>query len=135
MDDLLEIAQEFDIFITYKKTSYVKSMAVRFDEKDYINLNEELIENEKEEKWCLAHEIGHCTMQNSYYNADTSIYARKRREYKADTKAAELTIDIEQLKKAIKKGIDTTWELSEYFEIPEEAVTRSIQIYKNKGLL
>jgi len=53
MDDLLEIAQEFDIFITYKKTSYVKSMAVRFDEKDYINLNEELIENEKEEKWLL----------------------------------------------------------------------------------
>ena len=135
MEDLLETAEVFNIEVTYEKTNYVKAMAVKFKGNDYINLNRALIEDYKEEKWCLAHEIGHCTMQNSYYNADTSIYAKKRREYKADMKASELTINIEDLQKAIKNGIATTWDLSEYFEIPEKAVARAIQIYKNRGLL
>lgn len=85
-------------------------------------------------KYKLAHECGHCATET--VNKPSSPFQRiEKNEYKANKWAFEKYLPIEEFAKAFSEGYRTTWELAEWFDMPEPFVQKAVQYYKeNKGI-
>lgn len=81
----------------------------------------------KEKISILAEE--YCHAKYNYGN----ILKDKKQEQIARHKSYEIIAPIKDIQKAIKNGITTSYELSEYLEIPEETLIKILEYYKSKG--
>lgn len=84
---------------------------------------------------CLAHEMGHCET-GGFYTVNTSCVVRARCEERANRWAYKKLIPYAELRAALDSGITLLHELSEYFEVPEGIVEKSVAYYRDAaGLL
>lgn len=98
-----------------------------------IFFNKKMMSCSAEERVAKEHELAHLET-GSLYSLDTSLLARKRREYKADKHMIQKIMPIQELKKALTQGLER-WEIAEEFDVTEELVKRACQIYKNMEML
>ena len=94
-----------------------------------IAIDVDKIENTADEAVHLAHELGHC-VKGAFYNTYSGIDIKSRHEYKADKWAVQKLIPFDELMSAVDKGITTTWELAEHFNVTEKFIQRAIYIYQ-----
>ena len=87
-----------------------------------------------EEKVILAHELGHC-ITGSFYNRYSVVDDRKRSERRADIFAYNLLINRDELKKQLKSGVQTVWELADYFNVTEPFMNEAVEYYQNIGIV
>lgn len=99
-----------------------------------IALNTRYIETVADEKYALAHELGHY-YTGTYYDEKTSLLDRAKMEYWADASMVRRIVPLWRLKKAVREGYREAWELADYFNLPEHVITRAFYIYKCKDLL
>ena len=100
----------------------------------YIGMDPFQIETEAEERVHLAHELGHCET-GAFYSPYSPLNVRGRQECRADRWAASKLVPALELKKALSLGIVEPWELAEYFDVTEEFILKTMQIYCEKNIL
>ncbi|SJZ59826.1 ImmA/IrrE family metallo-endopeptidase [Anaerorhabdus furcosa] len=134
MDSLLNYADDNNYPVFFKRMNVTKSLSVELDDMLCINIDESKFETESEKIVCLAHELGHCISGTLYTINHSNLY-RGSAEYRADYRAAQLVMPIDELKECILKEITEVYDLATFFGITEEFVKRILYIYSNKGLL
>lgn len=103
------------------------SASVFMDDKYFIAVDSSLCG--KKEKVSLAHEMGHC-LTGSFYNIYAPLDIRKKHERRADCWAIKKLVPKSVYKMALRHGIDTLYELSEYFGVTCEFMQKAIDYYK-----
>ena len=100
----------------------------------YIGIDPMQLQSADEEKVVLAHELGHC-LTGSFYNKDNILDVRGRHEYRANRWAVECLVPWPELQCALDQGIVERWELAERFEVTEDFIDTTIQMYRRQGKL
>ena len=129
--DLYIEAEENDVDIMSVDTDVTKSMSVMSDlDNCYIGLNPLMIDTTAEEKVLLAHELGHC-MTGAFYNQYSKLDIREKHERRADKWAIKKLIPEDELKKAVKSGRESRYELAEYFNVTEDFMQKAMDYYRD----
>lgn len=101
LNNLYDIAEENDISVYDFQLNPIKSMSVP----GAIGMDTKQIEDSREEKACLAHELGHC-MRGAFYTGISSLELREHHEYRADKWVIQNLIPFDKLLNALKQGIN-----------------------------
>ena len=88
----------------------------------------------REKKAVLAHELGHIK-KGGLYQIGTPPLLRQKAECLSDRYAAELLASPEDVRKALKRGFRSAWELADYFEVPYDVMNRIIDDYKTRSVI
>lgn len=123
--ELYEIADENAINVDY----FPMRQAVSISIPDSIAIDIDKIETCREEKAVLAHELGHC-MTGSFYTIGT-METRGRMEARADRWSIKKLLPFSELNEAVEGGIYETWDLADYFELPESFIKTALNYYLN----
>ena len=125
--DMVVFCDNNDILVEYAKLPLNKSISCRYDDEDYIIMDESEM-TEAEKKTHLAHEIGHCET-GSFYHAYSPYETRERCEYRANVWAIKKLLPKEELEYAIKHGSEEVWQLAEDFEVTENLIRFACRYY------
>lgn len=99
-----------------------------------IFLDYKQIDTSAKEKHLLGHELGHCET-GALHKINSPFELKIKNEYLADRWAVHNIIPFNKLSDAINKGNTETWQLAEYFNVPEEFIHTAYKHYKNEGLI
>ena len=125
LEELYETADENSIDIYYYPLCHMVSVSMP----NVVAIDVDNIDTIAEEKECLAHELGHC-MTGSFYTIDT-LETRGRMEARANRWAVKKLLPFSELNEAVISGIYETWDLAEYFELPESFIKTALDYYLN----
>lgn len=128
---LYDIAQRSDIFV-YTLETEQPSIAIEVDGIRAVSLRRDL--TKAEERSYLSHELGH-HIKGALYKRETPVFTRGRCENIANKWAAHKLIPIRSLYAAFRKGYVEIWQLAEYFDVTEDFILKTIEIYKQEGKL
>lgn len=138
LEELYGYAVKKDISVFSRPLKRRKALCVKTENEAAIAIDNEVIANEREEKMVLAEEIAHVEGDLVY-----PLSARPEKlhslliskaEYGAKCRKLKLLIPFEELKAAVNSGLKEVWELSDYFGVPETAVTEAVEYYRTQGL-
>ncbi|MDY4785510.1 hypothetical protein [Pygmaiobacter massiliensis] len=76
----------------------------------------------------LCHECGHVAT-GALHQIDSPYDIVERHEYKADRWFAETFINPIDIQEAFKAGYHETWELSDWFDLPEEDIKKALHYW------
>ena len=125
---LYSIAEQENIAVFSFQTEESESMSLLHNGKCFIAINPMKLHNEADEKVKLAHEIGHCATC-SFYNEFAACDIRAKHERRVDKWAIKKLVPKEELIAAVKDGCTNRYELSEYFELPEDFIQKALDYY------
>lgn len=74
------------------------------------------------------HEIGHCDT-GAFYNEYATCDIRKKHENRADKRAIELRLSVNDLDHAVADGCIEMWELAERFGVTQEFMKKAVCWY------
>lgn len=127
--ELYEMAEADNIMILCEKTAELKSMSVMTDSGNcYIGINPLTLDSTADELVRIAHEMGHCET-GSFYNQYSPFDIRSRHEQRATKWAIKKLVPKDELIAAVKDGCANRYELSEYFELPEDFIQKALDYY------
>lgn len=110
----------------------VKGLIIESGGKYGIFLNSKEINNSNEEFMVLSHEYGHYASGTLHrFNSDKSCISQC--EYRADRRVITEFLPIEKIREAIDNGCQTSYEFSEYLDLPEEFIVKAFAHYKAMG--
>lgn len=95
----------------------------------HIAIDRRKVASSADEKYKLAHEIGHCET-GSFYRAHVTYETWERCEARAKRRAVEKLVPLEELEAAIRSGHTELWQLAEYFDLPERAIQDALEYYQ-----
>lgn len=75
-----------------------------------------------------AHELGHC-VTGSFYNRYSKFDLISRHEYRADKWAIKKLIPEEELIEAFEQGYTESWQIADYFDLPEKFIRKACKFY------
>ena len=130
---LYELAEKENIKIYDYNIPDVFGMFVNIDKINAITLSKNL--TSYEEKSTLAEELGHYYYGATYPVNCSDLQLISKQEYRARKWAYNVLIPVEDLVSAIKRGLDNTDVLSDYFEVPRQFMSDCIDYYKERGVL
>ena len=128
---LYSIAEKHNIIVNTRGMP-MPSMAIEVYGIRAIALHNDL--TKREERSYLSHELGH-HMKSALYDKTTPCFTRGQCEHKADKWAVHKLIPVRSLHAAFRKGYVEVWQLAEYFDVTEEFILKTIEIYKQEGKL
>jgi hypothetical protein len=79
----------------------------------------------------LAHEIGHCET-GSFYNIYSPYDLKEKCERKANRRAVEILMPVNEVRRALHRGIVEPWALAEYFDVTQQFVQIAFEIYADE---
>lgn len=125
-DRLYGLAKNSGVRIDRLRVSENKSISVKYGEKYFVCIDKNL--SEKDEKVCLAHELGHCAT-SSFYNIYSPFDIREKHEKRADKWAINKLVPKTVFKKALKEGYDNIYSLAEYFGVTTDFMQKAVDLY------
>ena len=130
-EKLFQIARRHGHKVIYFPLPETGSLSVPTGETGCIGLDRSL--RGKELTTRLAHELGHCEY-GGFYTRAVPLDLVEKSEYRANKWAVEHIIPFDQLREAVHEGIDTVWELSDYFGVTEDMIRYALTYYtQTKG--
>ena len=135
LDELQRMAEAENIPVVdkYIHSETVGAMSVCDDDGDcIIAIDESKVSSSADRKVKMAHELGHC-VQAAFCNRHSTLDNIGKHEYKADKWAAQQIIPYDEMITACKQGCTEAWQLAERFDVTEDFVRRSFQIYVQMG--
>lgn len=94
----------------------------------YIGVDYHAIKNEREERQCLAHDVGHC-VRGAFYNPYSPFSLIEQQEAKADRQAVEYLIPKNKFIHALEQGYTEIWQLCELFDVDRKYVKKAFWEY------
>lgn len=115
-----ELAESLDITLILTSLGSISGMYKYINRNKTIFLNESL--NEYEQRFVLAHEIGHAILhtKSSCFFSNT-LNNKLKTEYQANLFAAELLIDLKEIDKLYLQGYSIK-QLAAYYNVPVELI-------------
>jgi len=129
LESLYDIAEKKGIHIHNYHFKKITSMSIEGN----IGIDKRKFKNSREHKTVVAHELGHCST-GSFYNIKSRFETVERMEYRANKWAVEQLIPFEEYYHALTAGIIEIWQLAEHFEVTEEFIKKTAQLYEAKVL-
>lgn len=105
-----------------------KAATVQMDHKSHVFIDEGQIQTRAEEKRILAHELGHIQTGTTHAVVSPCDIV-SRHEARAERWTIKRLLPYDEVCHAIRYGCRTTWELAEYFDVPDELVLKAIDYY------
>lgn len=130
-EELLSFAESHGHMIYYMNLQEVKAVTLD-DDDSYIALSNAL--HGSEEKEIAAHELGHCEC-GGFYNRYSAYEVKAKVEYRADKWAYRKLVPVRAVRRAMKKGVQTPWELAEVFDVSCEYIGKALEHYRAVGLI
>lgn len=134
LEALYQDAADNDIMIAAGPLKCEESMIVDDRGDISIALNAGSLTSRRYELYLVAHEMAHYHT-GTYYKFYSPLQLRCQAEWKADTWMVCDQVPVEDLRDAVRQGYTETWELADYFGVPEKVILRADEIYRAKGLL
>ena len=132
--DLYKEIQNHGISLYQYNAGEVKSATIELNKQYGIFIDITRFPSLVETKRAMAHEIGHC-VTGCTHKVSSSLDLVQKHEYKANRWAVKRFLPFEQIQAAIQNGYTESWQLSEYFGLPESAIKWAIHYYvENCGL-
>ena len=129
---LYQMAESDNIVVDCFALEKREAMSLTDDEGDCcIAIDPMKLSSTAEEKWKLAHELGHC-YTGSFYTRYSLYEIRERLEWKAEKWAIKKLIPKDELYSCYKNGITEPWEIAEHFNLPEEFVKKAMCYYSDQ---
>lgn len=129
LNELYELASNNEIDVYSFDLPINKSISIMDDTGDcYIAIDAMQIQSVADEKSILAHELGHCIL-GAFYNKDSTADIRSRYEARANRWAFKNLIPKNEIIEAVNIGYKESWELAEYFDVPEWMVKKAAEYY------
>lgn len=133
LEDLYSIAEDEEIEIYAFDLPFVGSLStMETNGTCCIGIDPFAIDSHEEETVRLAHELGHC-ITGSFYNVYAVCDLRAKHELRADKWAIKKLVPKDELRCAVEAGFIETWELSEYFDLPEPFIRKAVTFYKEQA--
>jgi len=104
--------------------------AISFPE-GWIAIDMRKFDSKRELKCILAHEIGHCET-GSFYNIYSPFDLKAKCEYKANKRAVEILMPIDEVREAMHNGYRSAWALAELFEVTQTFAHMAMTFYAEK---
>lgn len=135
LEELYDIAENEGIDIYAVALPITESVSIMDDDLYcYIGIDYDLIKSSADEKRKLAHEIGHC-VKGAFYNRYSKLDLISKHEYSADKWACENLLPKQEMLDAFQQGYVEIWQISEYFDVPEELVKKAMWIHFDKVIM
>lgn len=100
----------------------------------HIAIDRRKMGSNADEKYKLAHEMGHCET-GALYSRSMPYETVERCEERARRWAIENCLPFDELKIAMAAGLSETWQLAEWYDLPEEFIHKALQYYSEaKGI-
>mgnify|MGYP005758069477 CR=1 FL=1 len=132
--DMYKIAENEKIDVLNYNWTSTKARIFEIDNKHYIALDNEQINNSIEEKEILAEELGHYYCNALYYIDSDKIIIDKC-EHRAMKWAYSVLIPLKKLKEKIAQGFNL-YDLADYFDVDYKYMNDCINFYTEKyGIL
>lgn len=132
--DMYKIAENEKIDVLNYKWTNTKARIFEIDNKYYIALDNNQINNSIEEKELLAEELGHYYCKALYYINSDKVLVDKC-EHRAKKWAYSVLIPLKKLKEKIIQGFNL-YDLAEYFNVDCKYMYDCINFYTEKyGIL
>ena len=132
VQQLFDIAEENDIYVDTDMQMALPSVSCDIGVIRHIGLREGL--SDREMLVCFAHELGH-HKRGAFYHIEAPAFSREQCEHKANQWAVHKLIPARSLYAAFRKGYVEAWQLAEYFDVTEDFIRKTIEIYKQEGKL
>jgi len=133
LNKLYDIADRENISVINFKMKN-KAIIERIDKRYYIGLNYSKLDNSREEKEILAEELGHY-YYDALYNTTSDNIEIQQKEYRANKWKCSVLVSVNELKKAIKKGNYTLYEIAEELCVSEETIKFAYDYYKENSYI
>lgn len=104
--------------------------AISFPE-GWIAIDMRKFDSKRELKCILAHEIGHCET-GSFYNIYSPFDLKAKCEYKANKRAVEILMPIDEVCKAMRIGYRSAWALAEFFDVTQAFADMALTFYADR---
>lgn len=112
----------------------VPAAIVRYRSLTGIYINDRLIATEAEEKRTVMHEYAHYKT-GACHPANASALTVARDEFRANKYAVHELMPFGELCAALEAGYAQTYELADYFNLPEDFVRTALDVYRCEGKL
>lgn len=129
LNNLYALAERHNHEVHHLKLHELSSFSVEDQGKCHIALSTSITGNE--EKTNLAHELGHCEY-GGFYNYHSPYSIRSKAEKKASRWAYMHVTPLTDISEAISKGIQSVWELAEYFDVTEQFMFDALNFYTDQ---
>ena len=130
-EELMSYAEKRGHWIHYIDLREIKAITLDSYGK-HIALSKDI--HGTEEKEIAAHELGHCEY-GGFYNRHSAYEVKAKAEYRADKWAYSKLVPVRAVRRAIKKGVQTPWELAEVFDVSCEYMGTALEHYRAVGLI
>lgn len=131
LEDLYDEIEKENIVIQNTKFEKKKAGIATDGTFTMIAFDYSKIEDSKEEKLIVAEELAHY-QTGAFYKSNSPFANIEKAEYTAKKHAINQILPYEELKNAIEnKHLTTTYELSEYFNLPEHIIAQAYFCFKN----
>ena len=134
--DLYRLAEEQNVPVYWYplRDSPLESFVVELEDGGCaIALDPLKLQSLGDEKYKLAHELGHCET-GSFYNQYAVCDIRKKHENRADRWAIRRLISEEELETAVSAGYTEICDLAEYFGVPEDFMRKAVCLHLHGNL-
>ena len=132
--DLYEYAEDQGIDVDWVPLEQATSLSIPLPDGSYaIAVNHWKLDTLEQETVCLAHELGHCKT-GSFYNRHAALDIRQKHENRADKRAIQHLIPVEDLDEAVVEGCEDIPALSEHFCVTEDLMRKAVCWYTHGNL-
>lgn len=127
---LYELADQrgYDVYWYTFDNPELVSMSVMDGDDCAIAIDPFRLNCEADERYKMAHELGHCET-GSFYNEYAACDLRAKHELRADRWAIKKLLPKEELYRAIYRNM-ARWEIAEEFNVPEVLVDKALEYYR-----
>lgn len=119
-------AQQAELFVY--DIGFTPAATIEMNDRYAVFFDPNLCRSTATLKLCLAHECGHCATGATHRLAsEWDIISRH--EYKADRWAIEHFLPFSEMCEAAQNGYRETWQLAEYFDVPQVFIEKALCHY------
>lgn len=118
----------YDVYWYTFNNPVLESMSICDGDFCAIAIDPFRLDSEADERYKMAHELGHCET-GSFYNEYAACDLRAKHELRADRWAIKKLLPKEELYAALHRGL-ARWEIAEEFIVPEELVEKALEYYQ-----
>ena len=134
LSDFYSYCKENNITVLPFDNAPCKGTTMRDADLYAIFLDFTKISSTRQLKGVCCHELGHVAT-GALHKIESPFETVERSEYRANRWSAETFLTVEDFKEAFADGYTEPWQLSEYFDLPEEDIKKALAYWSEcKGV-
>lgn len=134
LSDFYSYCKENNITVLPFDNAPCKGTTMRDADLYAIFLDFTKIRSTRQLRGVCCHELGHVAT-GALHKIESPFETVERSEYRANRWSAETFLTVEDFKEAFADGYTELWQLSEYFDLPEEDIKKALAYWSEcKGV-